>query len=55
VVTGAAEFLLFGVAALDPATFAAVGLLLLLIAALATLIPASRAATTDPSSALRVD
>ena len=46
--------LLFGVTPLDAATFAAVGVVLLTIAALATLIPAARAARISPIQALRL-
>ena len=45
--------LLFGVTPLDVATFAGVACLLLVIAALATLFPAARAARIDPVRALR--
>jgi len=47
--------LLFGVRPIDPATFAAVAVLLLLIAVLASYIPACRAAGVDPVSALRAE
>ena len=46
---------LYGVSALDPATFAAVGGLLVLTALLAGYVPGRRAAATDPVRALRVD
>jgi predicted permease len=45
--------LLFHVAALDPKTYAAATVLLLAIAALASLLPALRASRTDPMIALR--
>jgi putative ABC transport system permease protein len=45
--------LLFQVDALDPATFAAVALLLTLIALAASVVPARRAARTDPIQSLR--
>jgi putative ABC transport system permease protein len=45
--------LLFGIAPLDPPTFAGVTILLLLVAAIATYIPARRAASIDPMVALR--
>jgi putative ABC transport system permease protein len=45
--------LLFGVSATDPITFAAVTLLLIVIASIASLIPAYRAAKTNPVAVLR--
>ena len=45
--------LLFGVKATDPLTFGGVAALLSLVAFLATLIPARRAARTEPDKALR--
>ncbi|HEY2738356.1 MAG TPA: FtsX-like permease family protein, partial [Thermoanaerobaculia bacterium] len=45
--------LLFGVEPLDPITFAAVPVLLLLVSLLACLLPARRAARLDPSAMLR--
>ncbi len=47
--------LLFGVRPEDPATFAAVGLLLAAVAFLASYIPARRAAKVDPIIALRYE
>jgi len=47
--------LLYGVTATDPITFVVAGLLLLVVAAAATLIPAWRASTLDPLVALRGD
>jgi len=44
---------LFGITPADPATFVAVSLMFLLIAVLATLIPARRVARVDPLIALR--
>jgi predicted permease len=49
------ETLLFEVTPTDPATFAIVASVLLLVAALACYIPARRAARIDPLRALRVD
>ncbi len=43
----------WGVSPVDPPTFAAVGLLLVLVATLATLVPAMRAVRMSPVSALR--
>jgi putative ABC transport system permease protein len=45
--------LLFGVRALDPWTYAGTSLVLLMVAALACLIPARRAARLNPIEALR--
>jgi putative ABC transport system permease protein len=47
--------LLFGVSATDPATFAAVAVFVLAIAALATSFPAWQASRIDPTRSLRVD
>jgi putative ABC transport system permease protein len=44
---------LYGVEATDPATFAIVAGLLLLVALGASFLPARRAATVDPITALR--
>ena len=45
--------MLYGVSTFDPATFAGVVALVLLVAAFATLLPAARAARTDPMRVLR--
>ncbi|MFI5312001.1 MAG: ADOP family duplicated permease [Gemmatimonadales bacterium] len=47
--------LLFGVQPLDPATFAAVGGFMLLVALLACVVPARRAMRVDPLVAMRAD
>ncbi len=47
------ESLLYGVSPQDPATFLAVGLILCLVAALASYLPARRAARLEPVSSLR--
>jgi ABC-type antimicrobial peptide transport system permease subunit len=46
---------LYGVKAYDPLTFAAVPLVLALVAALAGLLPARRAASIDPMQALKTE
>ena len=49
------SLLLFKTQALDPATFAAVSVLLILAAALASYVPARRATAVDPIEALRTE
>jgi ABC-type lipoprotein release transport system permease subunit len=45
--------MLYGVSALDPATYCGVILLILLVAAVASLVPALRAARVEPVQVLR--
>jgi ABC-type antimicrobial peptide transport system permease subunit len=49
------ETLLFGIAPNDPATFALVSALLLVIAVAATIVPAAKAVRLDPMLALRAE
>jgi putative ABC transport system permease protein len=51
----ALERLLFGVRGTDLTTFAATGLLLVLVAVVASYVPARRAMRTDPMEALRAE
>ena len=53
--TGVLESLLFGVKALDVPTFVAMSALMLVVAFLASYLPARRASSVDPSDALRGD
>jgi len=52
-VTRSLQAMLFGIAALDPTTFAGVAALFVMVAALAAALPAHRATSVDPIVALR--
>ena len=54
-VTGVLKSLLFGVEAIDAATFSAVAIVMVGVALLASYIPAHRASSVDPMEALRGD
>jgi putative ABC transport system permease protein len=47
--------LLFSVSATDPLTFIVIAAVLIIVALLAALVPARRAAKLDPMVALRID
>jgi ABC-type antimicrobial peptide transport system permease subunit len=47
--------LLFGVSTTDPMTFAGLSIFLVIVAALASYLPARQAARTDPMEAIRAD
>jgi ABC-type lipoprotein release transport system permease subunit len=47
------EKFVYGVSTLDPTTFAAVSVLLILVAAIASVVPAWRAVLLNPTTALR--
>jgi hypothetical protein len=53
--TGMMARFLFGVSPLDPATYAAVALIIISTALLASYLPARRAASVDPTEALRIE
>jgi hypothetical protein len=53
--TGVLKSLLFGVEALDAPTFAAMSVLMVIVALLASYMPAQRASGVDPSQALRLE
>jgi putative ABC transport system permease protein len=55
IVTRFMQGVLFGVAPIDAASFAAAPAVLIVVALAACLLPASRAAATDPAEALRVE
>jgi putative ABC transport system permease protein len=49
------QSLLFGVSPTDPATYAAVGAVIMLVALIACLVPAQRAMRVDPLEAIRIE
>ena len=55
VLSGVIRSSLFGITATDPMTYLAVSLVLLMIALIACLVPARRAASIDPTLALKHD
>jgi putative ABC transport system permease protein len=55
IITRALPSLLYDTSPLDPGTFIAVPVILTLVALAAAMVPAWRAARTDPTSALRSD
>jgi len=54
-VTRVMRTLLFGVSATDPVTFAGLSIFLVVVAALASYLPARQAARTDPMEAMRAE
>jgi putative ABC transport system permease protein len=55
IASSAIASLLFGISRVDPSTYVAVALLLLVVSAIACLVPARRAASVDPMQALRAE
>ena len=53
--SGVVASMLFGVSAADPVTYAAVPLILVTVAVLASLVPARRATRVNPVVALRAE
>jgi putative ABC transport system permease protein len=49
------QSLLFGVKSADPLTFSAAAVMIVIVALIACLVPARRAASIDPQRALRAD
>ena len=54
-VTGVLKSLLFGVQALDAPTFVAMSMVMLAVALVASYLPALRASSVDPNTALRLE
>jgi predicted permease len=54
-VTGVLKSLLFDVEALDPLTFTGMSAVMIVVAVIASYVPAYRASAVDPSTALRLD